>query len=122
MQDRECLSRGLKTLGYKPNIAPNQTVRGDRSGDARKGYEVVLKKEDTKLRGDIGFKKDSNGNYEMGVDAYVVKLEADFLKTVRKAYTQAKIARTMDGLDMMRLGAPQTLANGKIRVQYAQRG
>jgi len=52
MNDRRCLVDTLKKMGYNPILGKNQTVRGDQSYDNRNGYDIVLKKEDTKLRGE----------------------------------------------------------------------
>ena len=73
ISDQKALITGLKKLGYNPQVGPNQTVRGDQSYDNRAGYDIVLKKEHTKLRGDIGFRKAQDGTFEIGMDSYIIR-------------------------------------------------
>lgn len=125
MNDERCLLDALKHLNYSPVVAANQTVRGDTARDSRKGYSVVLKREDTQYGGDIGFKLE-DGFYTVGMDPYVVRgtTPQAFLKQVEGEYTVAKAKATAKKLGLRPIGTKTIKVKGReiTRIQYEQVG
>lgn len=127
MNDQVCLVTALKTLQYNPVVESNQTVRGDMRNDDRKGFDVVLKKEDTGYRGDIGFIKDQTGNYSVGFDSFIIRAFTPqaFLKQVEEKYLVAKAQKIANGLGLEFLAMkPVKNKAGEevIRMQYRKVG
>jgi Protein of unknown function (DUF1257) len=95
MNDQRCLEDTLKGMGYKPSVsAEKQNVRGHYN-ESRKA-EIVLKKEDLKEGGDVGFEKGKDGNFSIVTDTYVMRngfnLEK-FTKEVKMKYAETKIRK-----------------------------
>jgi hypothetical protein len=126
MNDRKCLVDTLKKMGYNPIIGKNQTVRGDQSYDNRNGYDIVLKKEDTALRGDIGFQRGEDGYYTVGMDSYIIRqfTPEQFVKKVQGEYTVTKARATAETLGLSLIGKQELVVGGRpiIRYQYEKVG
>lgn len=126
MNDQRCLTDALKKLGYNPIVAENQTVRGDTRYDNRDGYQIVLRKEDTALRGDIGFKKQADGFYAIGMDSYIIRefTPETFVKKVQGEYTVMKAQSTARKLGLRVVGRKEIEVNGRqlTRLQYEKVG
>lgn len=95
INDAQCLEAALKGMGYKPSVAATkQKVRGHY--EESRSAEIILKKEDLKEGGDVGFSKDSKGNFAIVVDTYVMRngfnLEK-FTKDVKQKYAETKIRK-----------------------------
>jgi len=124
MNDRKCLVDTLKKMGYNPIIG--KTVRGDQSYDNRNGYDIVLKKEDTALRGDIGFQRGDDGYYTVGMDSYIIRqfTPEQFVKKVQGEYTVTKARATADKLGLSLIGKQELVVGGRpiIRYQYEKVG
>lgn len=121
MNDAKCLEDALKGLGYKPSVSTEkQNVRGHYN-ESRKA-EIVLKKEDLKEGGDVGFSKDAKGNFAIVTDTYVMRngfnLEK-FTKEVKQKYAEVKIRKqaAAAGLTFLRkIEQP----NGGFKLQFVQ--
>ena len=122
VSEKDCLIKGLESMGYKPVDGENQEVRGH-------GYEkfkgdVVLKKEDTKLRGDVGFKKQTDGTYKLVYDTYVIssrELDSDkFIKEVTLEYNKAQIKKKMKTIPGYKLVVDKESENGEYKMRYVQ--
>ena len=122
MTDEATLIAALNKLGYSPVIKDGQTVRGDTRSDNRDGYEIVLKKEDTGLRGDIGFHRTKDG-YSLGYDSYVIPQSKFDSKKVTGAYIVEKARRTALKLNLFPVGETKIQINGKsiTRLVFEQR-
>lgn len=96
INDQKCLEETLTKMGYKPvSSTEKQNVRGHYN-ETRKA-EVILKKEDLKEGGDVGFTKDSKGNFSIVTDTYVMRngFNLDkFTKEVKQQYAETKIRKT----------------------------
>ena len=125
MNNERCLVDTLSHMGYSPVVESNQTVRGDTAADARKGYDVVLKKEATGYGGDIGFKLEDNA-YVLGMDPYVVRgfTPQSFLKQVEGEYVVTRAKDTAKKLGLRLTGTKNVKVNGKqvTRLQYEKVG
>jgi hypothetical protein len=121
INDQKCLEDTLKTMGYKPSVSnEKQPVRGHYN-ESRKA-EIVLKKEDLKEGGDVGFSKDSKGNFAIVTDTYVMRngfnLEK-FTKEVKQKYAETKIRRVaaQQGMTFLRkIDSP----NGGYKLQFVK--
>jgi hypothetical protein len=113
MQDEATLVAALKKLGYSPKVEAGQTVRGDTTSDNRQGYEIVLKKEDTGLRGDIGFHKTETEGFKLGYDSYVIPSSKFDPTTVTGAYTVEKAKRTALRLGLRQIGETKVKVGDK---------
>ena len=126
MNDERCLVDALKKLGYNPVVADNQTVRGDTRYDNRDGYRIVLKKEHTALRGDIGFQKQADGFFAVGMDSYIIRefTPEAFVKKVQGEYTVEKAKSTARKLGLRVVGRKDVEVNGRqiTRLQYEKVG
>jgi hypothetical protein len=113
-------------MGYYPILGKNQTVRGDQSYDNRNGYDIVLKKEDTALRGDIGFQRGDDGYYTVGMDSYIIRqfTPEQFVKKVQGEYTVAKARATAETLGLSLIGKQELVVDGRpiVRYQYEKVG
>lgn len=120
MNDAKCLEDTLRGLGYKPSVSETeQNVRGHYN-ETRKAT-IILKKEDLKTGADVGFSKDSKGNYTVVADTWVLnqnkfKLE-DFVKKVTTGYavTKAKRIALQNGFEF--LGMKEVTVNGKVHTK-----
>ena len=120
LTDMDILISSLKKQGYNPVVNNNkQTVRGDTSYDNRGGFDVLLRKEDTKLRGDIGFKKTTEG-ITIGYDSYIIKQKDFDPQVITGKYTVEKAHKTAIKLGLRPLGTTQVKVNGKTvtRMQF----
>ena len=92
INDAKCLEESLKALGYKPQVHNEKhSVRGH--GSETHKAEIILKKEDLKEGGDVGFSKNKEGNYSIVTDTYVMRngFNLDkFTKQVKMNYTEIK--------------------------------
>jgi hypothetical protein len=127
MNHEKCLVDTLKHMGYSPVVGQDQTVRGDTRADNRKGYQILLRKEDTGSRGDIGFKKEADGFYTIGMDPYIMSpiTPENFMDKVEGQYIVTKAKATAAKLGLRVVGAPQKYeVNGKqhVRLQYEKVG
>lgn len=94
MTDQECIVDALKTMGYDPQVNEEKVkVRGH--GSETKKAEIILRKEDLKDGGDIGFNKTADGSYSIVGDSYVLhKNNMDKLnKTLKVTYAEAKVRK-----------------------------
>lgn len=121
MNDARCLEDSLKSLGYKPSVTgEKQAVRGHYN-ESRKA-EIVLKKEDLKEGGDVGFSKDAKGNFTIVTDTYVMRngfnLEK-FTKEVKQKYAETKIRKVAasNGLTFLR---KIENGNGGFKMQFVK--
>lgn len=119
LKDKACLETGLKSLGYNPvSTGQKQQVRGH--GSEKLMADIVLKKEDTKLKGDIGFDLQKDGTYSLVFDTYVVPLSQKTLTSqVSTAYNKAFIKKKMsqmEGYEMVQ----NTDKNGEVTIVYRQ--
>lgn len=121
MNDAQCLTDTLKKLGYKPEVsAEKQSVRGHYN-ETRKA-EIILKKEDLKEGGDVGFSKDAKGNFSIVADTYVMRngFNLDkFTKEVKQGYAETKIRKQAlaSGLTFMR---KVDNGNGGFKLQFVK--
>jgi len=121
INDQKCLEDTLKSLGYKPVVsAEKQNVRGHYNENRK--AEVILKKEDLKEGGDVGFNKDKDGNFSIVTDTYVMRngfnLEK-FTKKVTQAYAETKLRKQASAAGLTFL-KKQELPNGGFRLQFVQ--
>lgn len=121
INDAKCLEDTLKSMGYKPSVSSEkQAVRGHYN-ESRKA-EIVLKKEDLKEGGDVGFSKDSKGNFSIVTDTYVMRngfnLEK-FTKEVKQKYAETKIRRVaaQQGMTFLR---KVDMPNGGYKMQFVK--
>lgn len=120
INDAKCLEEALKGLGYKPSVsATKQNVRGHYN-EGRQA-EIVLKKEDLKDGGDIGFSKDAKGNFSIITDTYVmrkIKMES-FTKEVKQKYAEVKIRKQASAAGLTFLKKVDN-GNGGFRLQFVK--
>lgn len=96
IRDQEGLVEALKDLGHKPEVSnTKQKVRGH--GYENKVAEIILKKEDLKQGGDIGFNKLADGSFEVVTDTYVMRnFDLNkFARDVKIQYAKTFTARTL---------------------------
>jgi hypothetical protein len=121
INDAKCLEDALKQMGYKPSVSSEkQAVRGHYN-ESRKA-EIVLKKEDLKEGGDVGFSKDSKGNFSIVTDTYVMRngfnLEK-FTKDVKQKYAEVKIRKQASAAGLTFLKKIDT-QNGGFKLQFVK--
>ena len=121
MNDQKCLEDALKGLGYKPSVsAEKQNVRGHYNENRK--AEIVLKKEDLKEGGDVGFTKDAKGNFAIVTDTYVMRngfsLEK-FTKEVKQKYAEVKIRKQAASAGLTFLRKIDN-GNGGFKLQFVQ--
>lgn len=121
INDAKCLEDALKQLGYKPSVsAEKQAVRGHYN-ESRKA-EIVLKKEDLKEGGDVGFSKDAKGNFSIVTDTYVMRngfnLEK-FTKDVKQKYAEVKIRKQASAAGLTFLKKVDN-GNGGFKLQFVK--
>lgn len=121
MNDARCLEESLKSLGYTPSVSEQkQPVRGHYN-ETRKA-EIILKKEDLKEGGDVGFAKDSTGNFSIVTDTYVMRngFNLDkFTKDVKQKYAETKIRKTAAANGMTFLKKVDN-GNGGFKLQFVK--
>lgn len=121
MNDARCLEDALKALGHKPVVSnEKQAVRGHYN-ETRKA-EIVLKKEDLKEGGDVGFAKDAKGNFSIVTDTYVMRngFNLDkFTKDVKQKYAEVKIRKTATANGLTFLKKVDN-GNGGFRLQFVK--
>jgi uncharacterized protein DUF1257 len=119
INDAECLQAGLKELGYSPETdGTKQQVRGH--GSEKLSGEIILKKEDTKYRGDIGFDKKTDGTYSLVYDSYVVPIkQQEFMDKVTAAYAKAKVKKQMRQFPNFRQVSCKE-ADGTTKIVYQE--
>lgn len=95
--DKTALIKTLEDKGYKPVAhEEKQTVRGH--GTERLKAEIILKKEDLKQGGDIGFNKKADGTYEVVTDVFVMRNGFNlnkFTEEINRDYTKTHIAQEL---------------------------
>lgn len=121
INDQKCLEDTLKGMGYKPSVSTEkQNVRGHYN-ESRKA-EIVLKKEDLNEGGDVGFSKDSKGNFAITVDTYVMRngfnLEK-FTKDVKARYAETKVKKVAQASGMTFLRKIDN-GNGSFKLQFSK--
>ena len=125
INDRAVLVSALKGLGYSPCVGTNLTVRGDRRESAS-GFDVVLKKEHTNLKADIGFKRETDGTFTLGMDTYVIRdfTPQQFMSKVKEAFFVKKAQKQAASVGLESLSRQVIERNGRkvIRLQYVKRG
>lgn len=121
INDQKCLEEALKGLGFKPSVSDTkQSVRGHYNENRK--AEVILKKEDLKEGGDVGFNKEKDGNFTIVTDTYVMRngfnLEK-FTKQVTQKYAEIKLRKqaSQAGLTFLK---KLDLPNGGFRMQFVQ--
>lgn len=121
MNDVNCLSDALKSMGHKPVVSSEkQPVRGHYN-ETRKA-EVILRKEDLKEGGDVGFAKDAKGNFSIVTDTYVMRngFNLDkFTKEIKQKYAETKIRKTAlaNGLTFLK---KIDNGNGGFKLQFVK--
>lgn len=119
MTDQGCLTEALQKLGYKPKVQERAPIRGHYDEKSKEGCEIVLAKEDTNRKADIGFSKQKDGTYTLITDTFVnrdLKLD-EFAIEVKVQYLQShgkKLARK-NGL----VYKGTSSKNGKTRMVFA---
>lgn len=121
INDAKCLEETLKKMGYKPEVSETkQNVRGHYN-ESRKA-EIILKKEDLKEGGDVGFAKDSKGNFSIVTDTYVMRngfnLEK-FTKEVKQEYARTKVRKTASVAGLTFIGETKT-KDGGFKMQFVK--
>lgn len=122
INDAKCLEEALKKMGHKPVVsAEKQPVRGHYN-ETRKA-EIILKKEDLKDGGDIGFSKDEKGNFSVVTDTYVMKngfnLEK-FTKNLKQTYAEVKIRKVAAANGLTFLKKIATGTDGGYKMQFVK--
>ncbi len=120
INDQKCLEDTLKGLGYKPTVTgEKQKVRGHGSETSK--AEIILRKEDLQDGGDIGFAKDSKGNFTIITDTYVMrKLDlAKFTKEVKQKYAETKIRKQASAAGLTFLRKIDN-GNGGFKMQFVK--
>lgn len=121
MNDQKCLEDTLKGMGYKPQVnAEKVNVRGH--GNETRKAEVILRKEDLKEGGDVGFSKDKTGNFSIVTDTYVMRngFNLDkFTKEVKMKYAETKIRRTASAAGLTFLKKVEN-DKGGFRLQFVK--
>ena len=119
IKETKSLEKALINLNYKPcNTGIEQEVRGH--GKEKFKADIVLKKEDTKLKGDIGFKKGKDSTYSLVYDTYVISMkQAEFLNTVADEYAKVEVKRKMLLIPGYQLVSDTTI-NGETKMRYIQ--
>lgn len=120
INDQRCLVDTLKGMKYNPRVAPNQTIRGDTRADSRKGFDIVLKREDTGYRGDIGFKRDTDGFFTTVMDSFIINefTPAEFQKKVADNYLINKGKSTAKKLGLVYVSHENVTVKGRKIVRY----
>lgn len=121
MNDAKCLEETLKKMGYKPVVSnEKQSVRGHYN-ETRKA-EVILRKEDLKEGGDVGFSKDAKGNFSIVTDTYVMRngFNLDkFTKEVKQNYAKTKVRKTAAAAGLTFLKEVPTKEGG-FKMQFVK--
>ncbi len=121
MNDERCLEDALKSMGHKPVVSKDkQLVRGHYN-ETRKA-EIVLRKEDLKEGGDVGFEKGKDGNFSIVADTYVMRngfnLEK-FTKEVKQKYAEVKIRKVALSTGLTFLKKIDN-GNGGFKMQFVK--
>jgi hypothetical protein len=122
MSEQDCLVEALKKTGYSPAVQERAPIRGHYDEMSTEGCEIVLKKEDTGRKADIGFSKQKDGTFTVVTDTYVNRDLSDlskFATGIKVEYVKAhgrKIARK----NGMIFKGERKLTNGKTRMVFAQ--
>jgi hypothetical protein len=122
INDQQSLTDALKTLGYTPQVNKEKvSVRGH--GYETKKAEIILRKEDLKNGGDIGFSKSKDGSFEIVTDTYVMRnfnLD-EFTSKVKKQYAEEKIKATAKKHGLVLMGRQVIDKNGQQQVKVVYR-
>ena len=116
LNDKTCLVDTLKNMGFNPQVNEQKvTVRGH--GSETKKAEIILRKEDLKDGGDIGFSLTKDGSYSLVGDEYVLrnsrhKLTA-FSKELKVQYADTKVRRLASNANLMFIGVRSIEKDGK---------
>lgn len=121
INDAQCLTDALKAMGYKPEVNKEKVgVRGH--GYESRKAEIILKKEDLKEGGDVGFAKGKDGNFSIVTDTYVMRngfqLEK-FTKEIKQKYAEVKIRKqaATAGLTFLKR---VDVGNGGFKMQFVK--
>lgn len=122
MNNRDLLVDGLKSLGYKPEVdEAGRKIRGDRTETSRQYCQVILEKETTGLKADIGFSQAGSGMFDVVTDTFVnnssvLKLP-DFVSKVKVAYQKAFAKQKARKAGATFLGE-RTMPDGSLKLQF----
>lgn len=120
IKNQDALVKALENMGYKPEV--NETkkqVRGHYNENRQ--AEIILKKEDLKQGGDIGFSLGADGNYGIVTDTYVMK-NFDLSKFTKSVKSEYAIAYSKDLARKAGFKLSRTVVqpNGHTQLIYAR--
>jgi hypothetical protein len=120
ISDQAALCEALTKMGHKPVSQDNkQPVRGHYN-ETRKA-EVILKKEDLKQGGDVGFTKTADGTFEIVADTYVMHGFdlGKFQKELTQEYAAAKVMKQAKVAGLTMTGKTRA-ANGNTVYNFVK--
>lgn len=121
INDAKCLEETLKKMGYKPVVNSEKvSVRGH--GSETRKAEIILRKEDLKEGGDVGFSKDAKGNFSIVTDTYVMRngFNLDkFTTEVKQSYAKTKVRKAASSAGLTFLKEVAT-KDGGTRMQFVK--
>lgn len=121
INDESVLLKTLEELGFKAQVNEKKVIVRGHGTETNKA-EIILRKEDLKDGGDIGFSRDKDGNFEIIGDTYVLrthKLE-EFTKKVNLKYgeNKARAIAKKNGWSVVKSQEITTNGNTIQRLQF----
>ena len=124
LTDARALEAALKQKGFRPERHNHPVQLEGYHGDKRKQTaEIVIpRKQVGPASNDIGFKLQDDGSYAAIISDFdSSKYNTGWLKEVIGLATEAKAMRIVKQLDLEQVSRTE-LSNGKVRLQFTQRG
>jgi hypothetical protein len=95
LQDQSLLLAALAAMGHEPAIHPRPvSIRGYGQEILATRCEIVLSRERTGLRADIGFHREDGVRISLVSDSYANKEMPKFIADLRRSYYEEKAVRT----------------------------
>src|SRR5579863_9536291 len=95
IQEESLLFAALNNLGYEATLHPVPIrIRGYGQEMLPTACEIVLAREKTGLRADIGFHRESDGRFSLVSDSYANAGMEKFVADLRRTYYEEKAVRT----------------------------
>ena len=120
--DAECIKVTLKEMGYVFEEHNTEQSLYGYHGDARsqKAHIIIRRQHVGAAANDVGFRKTSNGNYEIIISEYDQrqgsKSAENFLTKMRAIYTKHKHLKQLKKMGKT-ITSVKTTADGKIKIK-----
>jgi hypothetical protein len=120
IKDKACLVEALRDLKFNPTVQEPAAIRMHASEMSKDKCEIVLRKEDTGRKADIGFAKQKDGTYSIVTDTWVNSDLANLEKfeaQVKVPYVK-RLARKTAAKNGIVYKTTKQLPNGKTRMVF----